>query len=189
MTEKPNGHPITWDDVEQLFIDFRYTAFRLETLQTYASDTETELFREFLDRGEARVTEDLVSWGAELRSGIAAGRRYERVHVVTEPLTDYVRFECAWGYPHNVTAGENIRILPVNEGEWPDGLPHLDYWLFDSHQLLWMNFAEDSSLMSTELVDDPEWVVAANVWRDRAMQRSIPFSEYETKFDTYMRPR
>ncbi|WP_052745930.1 DUF6879 family protein [Allosalinactinospora lopnorensis] len=187
MSGDPNGRPIGWDEVEQLFSGFRFTAFRLETLQTYDAQHESEPFRQFLALGEAEITEELTGWGAELQAGIAAGRRYDRVHVVTEPLTDYVRFECAWGYPHNVTAGENIRILPVRDGDWPDGLPHLDFWLFDSHRLLWMNYAEDSSLVSTELVDDPEWVVAANVWRDHAMQRSIPFAEYENRFDSFAR--
>ncbi len=189
MTENPKGHPISWGEVEQLFTHFRYTAFRLETLQTYDASYETEPFRQFLSNEKDEIPEKLTNWAADVQAGIAAGRRYERVHVVTEPLSDYIRFACAWGYRRNVTAGEKIRILPVREGEWPEGLPHLDYWLFDSHRLLWMNYAADSSLRSTELVDDPEWVVAANAWRDHAMQRSIPFAEYETRFDTYMRPR
>ncbi|TQN32224.1 hypothetical protein FHX37_2174 [Haloactinospora alba] len=191
MTGIPNGRPIGWDEVEQLFVDFRFTAFRLETLQTYGSEYESEHFQNFISEEQQGIPASVgvTDWDAEVEAGIAAGRRYERVHVVTEPLTDYVRFECAWGYRRSIASGEDVRILPVTEGDWPDGLPHLDFWLFDSRQLLWMNFAEDSSLVSTELVDDPEWIVAANTWRDHAMQRSIPFVEYETRFDTYMHPR
>lgn len=188
MTENPQGRPVDWDEVEHLFSGFRFTAFRLETLQTYDAEYESEAFRKFLTVDESEMPRKQTGWAAEVKAGIAAGRRYDRVHVITEPLSDYIRFQCAWGYRHNLTAGENIRILAVHEDNWPDGLPHLDYWLFDSHQLVLMNYADDGSF-STELVEDPEWVVAANRWRDHAIQRSIPFPEYETRFDTYMRPR
>src|SRR5690625_2069745 len=100
MIGQPKGHPIDWDAVEQLFVDFRYTAFRLETLQTYETEYESEHFRNFMaeERQGLPVSVGVTPWDFEVEAGIAAGRRYERVHVVTEPLSDYVRFECAWGY-------------------------------------------------------------------------------------------
>ncbi|MDA0566014.1 hypothetical protein LG943_17080 [Streptomonospora sp. S1-112] len=130
-----------------------------------------------------------TDWGARVRAATAEGRRFDRVHVVAEPLTDYIRFECAWGYRRNSAAGERIRILPVKQGEWPEAIPAFDYWLFDSHKLLLMNYADDGSLVSTEIVDDPAEIVRANVWRDRALHLSIPFTEYAAQFDDYMRPR
>ena len=43
----------------------------------------------------------------------------QRVHVVTEPLSDYIRFELT-GYAPNVEAGEDVRVISVREGEpWP----------------------------------------------------------------------
>ena len=42
----------------------------------------------------------------------------QRVHVVSEPLTDYLRFEIT-GYRLNVEAGEDVRILPRRQqGAW-----------------------------------------------------------------------
>ncbi|GAA3734637.1 DUF6879 family protein [Salinactinospora qingdaonensis] len=188
MNDVATGEPINWDEVERLFTDFRFSAFRLETLQRYESEDEREPFRRFLG-GEIERSSILKEWQAEIREGIGNGRTYSRVHVVTEPLSDYVRFECAWAYRSNVTAGENIRILAVEEGEWPDELPRLDYWLFDSRRLLVMNYTAEGALLTTELVDDPDSVAAACAWRDRAVHLSIPYHEYEARFDTYMRPR
>ena len=31
-----------------------------------------------------------------VRAGVAAGKVLQRVHVVSEPLTDYLRFEIGW---------------------------------------------------------------------------------------------
>jgi len=181
------SRPVDEAEFDQLFTGFRYTAFRLETLQRYDVDYEKEPFRRFL-AGEPWFFPDQEEWAEELRDGIRRGRTYRRVHVVTEPLTDYVRFECAWAYRPNVAAGEDVRILPVAEGDWPEGLPRFDYWLFDSSRLLRMNYAPDGSMLTPELVEDPEQIVLANLWRDRALHLSVPFREYAARFDSAMRP-
>ncbi|PSK85954.1 hypothetical protein CLV63_13713 [Murinocardiopsis flavida] len=184
-----NERPLTWDELVQIFDDFQHTAFRLETLQRYAEDGEAEPFDRFLSDGSMGPSESMEKWCAELRDKTARGLRQGRVHVVTEPLSDYMRFECAAGYRHSAPAGEQIRILAVQDGEWPQGLPHLDYWLFDSHQLVRMDYRADDLLLTPVLVTDPEQIVAANTWRDRAIHLSIPYADYEQRFDPYMRPR
>ena len=55
-----------------------------------------------------------------------------RVHVVSEPVSDYVRFELLHVYPANVEAGEDVRILGRAKAEAQPG-PSCDgdFWLFD----------------------------------------------------------
>jgi hypothetical protein len=43
-----------------------------------------------------------------------AGRTQQRVHVVTEPLTDYLAYELTWEYGLHAAAGEDIRIIPLD---------------------------------------------------------------------------
>ncbi|WP_344972088.1 DUF6879 family protein [Salinactinospora qingdaonensis] len=183
------GEPIGWDDVEQLFAEFRHTAFRLETRQHYDTASEREPFQQFLATGHIAHSPVLDQWQNEIRNGITRGRSYTRVHIVTEPLSDYVRFECAWAYRPNTTAGENIRILAVDHGTWPKDLPHLDYWLFDSQRLLLMHYTHTGALHSTELVNDPHALTAARTWRDHAIHHATPYTTFETRFDTSMQPR
>ena len=102
----------------------------------------------------------ITRWVERVRRGVRAGKRFHRVHMmVTEPLSDYVRFECAWAYRHTVAAGEDVRIIAVPEGQEPAGLPRFDYWLFDSSTLVRMNYADDGTFLSAELVADPEQTV------------------------------
>ena len=54
-----------------------------------------------------------------IKAAVEAGKVFQRVHVVTEPLTDYLRYELGWSYPPNIEAGEDIRILPTQQGRWP----------------------------------------------------------------------
>ncbi|MBX9387019.1 hypothetical protein K5M73_02005 [Streptomonospora halotolerans] len=173
-----------------MFDEFEHTAFRLETLQNYAVEYEDELFARFLTAEREGLPAPLSDddWQQEVRDGTAAGRSYSRVHVVIEPLTDYVRFECASGYRSNIAAGEDVRILPARDGRWPAGIPRMDYWLFDSRRLLVMDYAESGALTSMRLVTDSKAVESANAWRDRALDLSLPFAEYAKRFDEYMRP-
>lgn len=184
MTTGARGsRPVSEEEFDRFFEECRYTAFRLETLQVYDVGYEEEAFRRFLSTGEVVIPESHKEWARI----VGSGRRFQRVHVVVEPLTDYLRFECAWGYRSNMKAGEDISIIPVGEGSWPEGLPRSDYWLFDSERLVRMNYASDGTMLPPELVTDPEHVVQANAVRDTALHLAIPFSEYEKRFDADMR--
>lgn len=43
-------------------------------------------------------------WLERLRREAAAGIRNQRVHIMRSPLTDYLRYECEWGYVPNAAA-------------------------------------------------------------------------------------
>lgn len=186
MTPPDGGgtRPVDTEEFDRFFAECRYTAFRLETLQVYDVGYEEEAFRRFLADGQIITTDSHAQW-AHI---VGSGRHFRRVHVVVEPLTDYLRFECVWAYRSNVEAGEDVNILPVDENTWPEGIPHSDYWLFDSRRLVRMNYAPDGTMLTPELVTDPAQVVLANAVRDRALHLSIPFSEYEKRFDADMKP-
>lgn len=106
MSGPPPEAQVTWPEAERMFDEFEHTAFRLETLQNYAVEYEDELFARFLTAEREGLPAPLSDddWQQEVRDGTAAGRSYSRVHVVIEPLTDYVRFECASGYRSNIAA-------------------------------------------------------------------------------------
>ena len=172
------------EEFNQLFLDFRYTAYRLEALQRYDVSYEKDEFGRFLageTRGEFPGIADWIN--GTVAKAVAAGKRIHRVHVVEKPLSDYVRFECAWAYEHTSEAGEEIRVIPVAKGDWPEGLPHYDYWLFDSSQLVAMYYEEDGSFRAAEIVDDPGKIVQANYWRDAAVKASIPYPEFARRYD------
>lgn len=181
---KDESRPLAEGEFDRLFEECRYTAFRLETLQVYDVGYEKEAFRRFLTDGEVITTSSHQEWARI----VGSGRRFRRVHVVIEPLTDYLRFECVCAYRSNVEAGEDVNLLPIGEGSWPEGIPRFDYWLFDSERLVRMNYAPDGTMLTPELVSEPDEIVRANAVRDRALHLATPFSEYEKHFDTDMRP-
>lgn len=98
---------------------FRYSLFRLETLQVYRGSSEDEAFAAYRAGRSIPVTPELREWCARVHRRVSDGCAVQRVHVVTEPATEYIDFEVA-SYAPNVDAGEDVRIIRVAEGHpWP----------------------------------------------------------------------
>lgn len=112
-----------------------------------------------------------------LRANRDAGRLQQRVHTVTEPISDYLAYELVWEYGPHSTAGEDIRIIPVTD-HWPDDVPQSDFTLFDSSLLFQLNYDPDGTWLGAQLVTDHASVVAACLARDAALHQAMPWSEY-----------
>jgi hypothetical protein len=130
LARPPTANAIGFDDH---FEQSRTNIFRLETLQNYGNSGEDPALAAFLAGQPHLLTPAKHAWTALVRDRTATGCVMQRVHMITEPITDYLRFELTWGYQPNVEAGEDIRIIPVAVGQqWPPELPKLtDFWLFD----------------------------------------------------------
>ncbi|MFF9476462.1 DUF6879 family protein [Streptomyces roseolus] len=151
------------------FKTFQTEAWRLETLPQYLVPQEAEEFAAF--RAGARFPgpyED--AWTAMVRT-----RNVGRVHIVTRPLTDYLRFEFERYYQHQAPAGEDIRILDVTDR--PNPLPDVhDFWMFDRSTVVLMKYEADGTQIERELYEgDPAPFVE---WQRIAIAESVPFLEY-----------
>lgn len=165
------------EEFARLFTSFEHTAYRLETLQRYDVTYEDEPYRAFM-AGESRPSDpSKAQWTGMIREAVAAGKVFRRVHVVIEPLTDYLRYETEWSYEPNVAAGEDIRILATGPGQWPDS-PRHDYWLFDSRDLWIMTYDDNGKFLFTERVAEPAEIVQHSYWRDAALHLAMPYHSY-----------
>lgn len=165
------------EEFRSLFDTFAHSVFRLETLQVYQGARERGLLRDFL-AGRPRPSDRLkADWTAMIAANTRVGKAVQRVHVVREPLSDYIRFELTWGYEPNVEAGEDIRIVSVRDS-WPRELPQHDYWLFDSEHLYDMHYDDAGTWLGVERITDPVAIVHACAWRDAALHLGVPWQSY-----------
>lgn len=100
------------------FENFQREAWRLETLPQYLMPQEAEEFQVFCDGVRIDPATVHNEYTDRLRRQAAEGRVQGRVHVVTRPLSRYLRFEFSQYYRPHLLAGEQIRILDVT------GRPH-----------------------------------------------------------------
>lgn len=157
---------VAGDGFHQLFRTFRDTAFRLETQGVYQEPTEDEPLRRFL-AGEPPDDGWLQPWLDLVRLAKAGHRAFRRVRVLTEPLTDYLRFEMDLALRQNIPAGEDIRALSSTEAD-ALGLPKdIDFWMFDDDRVGLMHFG-DRGMLGLEMITDASAVEQYRRWRDRA---------------------
>jgi hypothetical protein len=124
------------------YIDARLTrtAYRLELLDRYDAASERDDLAWYLQGDPAAPMAQRRPWLDRLRAEAQSGIVNQRVHVLRTPLTDYLRFECEWGYVFNSRAGEDILILDLAERDAPAGLPDHDYWLIDDAHAIRMHY-------------------------------------------------
>lgn len=165
------------DEWRPFFDSFQSSAFRLETLPQYLVPGEAEEFRAFLN-GEKPPLSELEDnqWTRRVRAHTAAGKVMQRVHVVQQPLSDYLRFEFEAAYVFNVRAGEDIRILDVSETVNP-GLPDMDFWMFDDAHVVHMRYKPDGTQIDRILLEDEDPAPYVR-YKEMALAASEPFNEY-----------
>ncbi|MEU1604369.1 DUF6879 family protein [Micromonospora matsumotoense] len=158
---------------QRLFEDFHHAAFKLEVRRSYGVPSEDEPFQVFLAGRDPGVGW-LRSWLDLMRAETAKGKRVERVRVVDEPPSDYLRFEMSVT-PHNIAAGEDIRYLARRRAT-ELALPQYDFWLFDSQLVAFLHFTDDDQFVGFSTTEDPAEVLKHCQCRDRAWTRATPFS-------------
>jgi hypothetical protein len=188
--ERPGPRPNPSKGVSRFLTDeawaaelagFRYTAFRLEQQREYWEPDEEATIKRFLAGDPQPPTEVpyLVAWFDQVARQVSEGKRIGRVRVVDEPPTPQQRWE-RWIDRWNTEAGEVIRYLPRSRAHEVGLLPAAgpdDWWLLDSSRLMVMRFDDAGKRYENELIDDPERLVQACIWRDLA----VHYSTLETR--------
>lgn len=171
----PEGFGETFDEL------FTRSAFRLELLDRYAAANESEPLRRFRS-GLPQDPAWREPWARFVRESVRDGKHMSRVHVVSEPLSDYLEFELTCAYPANVAAGEDVRILGADRWTTLHALsvPEYDFWLFDDRDVAVMYYDYLGNLLRVDVDRDPLRVAYYRRCRDLVTERSVPLRDYLT---------
>jgi len=163
------------DEWRAMFRGIESEAWRLETLPQYLVPQEAAEIEAF--RAGKRIDPHAYtsSYTEDLKKLRKEGKRKGRVHILTQPLSEYLSFEFSRYYAPHALAGEDIRILDVTGRENPlRGVQ--DFWIFDRSTVVLMHYEEDGTQISRELYEgDPTPYVEC---QRIAEAESIPFLEY-----------
>ncbi|HEX3778906.1 MAG TPA: hypothetical protein VHX38_04525 [Pseudonocardiaceae bacterium] len=160
------------EEFKEWMSNWRTSAWRWECQGVYREPSEDEPLRQFL-AGEPDLGW-FQGWLTRVRTWTAAGQRIGRVRMVTDPLTDYLRFELSIT-PPAIEAGEDIRFLSSARAA-ELGAPDEDFWLFDEEVVLALRFGEHG-VSGAELITDPGKVSAYRAWRDKANAAAVLFTD------------
>ncbi len=174
-------------DFKEPFLSFTKSAFRLETLPEYKVDYEENLIADYIAGKEVEYKNEHIDWWLDLvQDRTAKSMNFERVHVVSEPLTDYLRFKLGVAYPKTSAAGERIRLITednfddiCDEDEFDTVFNRwgaLDFWLFDDSRLFIMDYADDGTWLGINESFDEDDIKDAMRIRDAVSYASSPFN-------------
>lgn len=108
-------------------------------------------------RGDAVDNDpDFRPWLKLISDIVAKGVEVRRARIVSEPVSDYIRFE-HHVTPANVAAGEQVRWLPRRRASTL-ALPGNDFWIFDNSSMIFNHFTGDGEVPDAddqEFTDDP----------------------------------
>ena len=169
---------MTPEEFDAVFDTFQASAFRLETLQSYAISAEDawlRAFREGLPRPERSIRTS--AWLRRVAVSTMAGKSWSRVRLVRHPLSEYLRYEIL-GYIESAAVGEETRIVDL------DLYPHLkdlgpDFWHFDADEpgefAIAMLYDPDGNILHCERTTELNW---CREQREAALSCSIGLAEY-----------
>ncbi len=161
------------------FRDFQTEAWRLETLPAYNVPQEQEEIRAFLTGERIDPHAHSNEYTKDLKRVRREGKSKGRVHIVTRPLSEYLRYEFMYYLPH-VWAGEDIRIMDVTDRENPLAGAQ-DFWMFDKEEVVLMNYEADGSQINREVHEGD--LTPFIEYQRIALAESVPFEEYVKGLD------
>ncbi|WP_030413398.1 DUF6879 family protein [Streptomyces sp. NRRL S-1448] len=162
------------DEWRRRFADIKREAWRLETLPQYVVPQEAEDFAAFRE-GRPMTPYGPSSYTERVSRQRAEGKCNGRVHIVTQPLSEYLRFEFSRYYETHARAGDDIRILDVTDRANPlEGVQ--DFWMFDRAEVVLMNYEEDGRQINREVFEGD--VSPFIEYQRIAVSESVPFQEY-----------
>jgi hypothetical protein len=117
------------------------------------------------------------AWFELIGAAVGRGVSVRRARIVSEPVSDYVRFEYDVTDGLNIAAGEDVRWLARREAT-DLALPGNDFWLFDDGPLLVNHFTGDGESADHQLVDDPATIQLCATAFEAAWERAVPHAGY-----------
>lgn len=170
---------ISSEERDNFFTTFKREALHLEMRDVYAVKNEAERFARFLERGyrdHDLEAEERRPWTTLVQDATAAGKVFRRARIISEPVTDYIRYE--WeGTGSNVDAGEQVKWLPRRFAS-AIALPGNDFWLFDDSIVVFAVFAGEGDVFERQLTTDPAVVQLCRSAFEAVWSIAIPHGEY-----------
>ncbi|MEU2875673.1 DUF6879 family protein [Streptomyces sp. NPDC007070] len=160
----------------------RSSAVHLEMRDSYGVSSEADLFARWRATGQADTDPDSpfwAPWTSLIRRITARGVVVRRARIVSEPVSDYIRYEHAVTGV-NLTAGESVRWLPRRRAS-DIALPGNDFWLIDNRLVRWNHFTGDGASAPGEVSEDPAAARLCAQAFEAVWERAIPHHEYKIR--------
>ncbi|MFF4038615.1 DUF6879 family protein [Streptomyces sp. NPDC001816] len=163
--------------VRQGFATAQHSAVHLEMRDSYMTDDP--VFIAWQQGRPFDPAEEYRSWSDLTREVTGRGVVVRRARIVSEPVSDYIRWEHSLTAAHNIAAGEEVRWLPRHRTT-DLALPGVDFWLFDGTTVVFNHFTGDGQWadLGMETVTEPAVAKLCSTAFEAVWERAIPHAQY-----------
>ncbi|GAA1977543.1 DUF6879 family protein [Kitasatospora viridis] len=162
--------------IEDLLTACQHSAVHLEMRDGYMLDDPMFLAWKAGDvEASGRAQSPWLTFMADTTN---RGVQVRRARIVSEPVSEYIRFEYEITDRHNIAVGEHVRWLPRRRAT-DLALPGNDFWLFDGQLLLLNHFDGDGNFIDHELISEPGVIKLSATAFEAVWSRSTPHEEYQ----------
>jgi hypothetical protein len=161
--------------LEDLFDQCEQSAVHLEARDQYTPSDPV-----YIDWKAGKTIDPAEAWRDWydlIRITIGRGVSVRRARVVSEPVTDFIRYEYDLTAGLNLAAGELVRWLPRRRAS-DLCLPGNDFWVFDNRLVRFGYFAGDGEYLDDEMTDDPAVVHMCSGAFEQVWERAIDHDDY-----------
>lgn len=155
------------------------SAVHLEMRDAYGLENEVQGFAAWKE-GHRLNPQDRASWWRPwldlVQEVTEKGVVMRRARIVSEPVSDYIRFEHSGTFT-NVAAGEEIRWLPRRHTS-DLALPGNDFWLFDGRLVQFNVFDGVGRWVHTDQTEEPAVARACASAFEAVWERAIPHEKF-----------
>jgi hypothetical protein len=160
---------------DDLFSQCRQSAVHLETRDQYTPSDP--VYADWLSGADIDPAAAWRDWYDLIHATVVRGVSVRRARVVSEPITDYIRYEYDLTAGLNLAAGEQVRWLPREQAS-DLLLPGNDFWVFDDRLVRFGHFAGNGEYLRDELTEDPAVVCRCSHAFERVWERAIDHGDY-----------
>ncbi|WP_242614268.1 DUF6879 family protein [Actinomadura roseirufa] len=133
-------------------------------------------FKDWAAGGSGRT--DRSRYLGLVEEAVSRGVRMRRARIVSEPVSDYIRWE-HMVTDLNIEAGEEVRWLP-RQRAGGIMLPHTDFWMYDQRLVAFnFNAGNGDHVPEFEYTSDPRRVAQVVAAFEMVWERAIPHEEYK----------
>ncbi|MEV8392209.1 MULTISPECIES: DUF6879 family protein [unclassified Streptomyces] len=118
-----------------------------------------------------------ADWLGLVSATTGRGVQVRRARIVSEPVSDYIRFEYEVTEGLNIAAGEKVRWLSRRRAT-DIALPGNDFWLFDDSVVLINHFDGEGDSLEHEVTAAPEVAKLCASAFETVWQRATPHETY-----------
>ncbi len=145
--------------------------FRFEGLQDYSGEDGMETVRAFIDTGVLIEHPRDTLWWREMKVRNEQDITTQRVRLVTEPLTDYTKWELAYLKEAKEYSGDDIRIITEKEFFKITSEEIPDFWLIDNEYVFLMHYGKSGKYLHSEQVTNIDKYLTL---KTELMEASVP---------------